>query len=54
MSPKHKIVLDVVGLEMEHLTSGLLPNIAKLVEGARLPGWNLFFRQLLARLRPAF
>jgi predicted AlkP superfamily pyrophosphatase or phosphodiesterase len=33
MSPKHTIVLDVVGLELEHLTSGLLPNIAKLVEG---------------------
>jgi predicted AlkP superfamily pyrophosphatase or phosphodiesterase len=43
MSPKHKIVLDVVGLEMEHLTSGLLPNIAKLVEGGET-----------ARLEPVF
>jgi predicted AlkP superfamily pyrophosphatase or phosphodiesterase len=33
MSPKHTIVVDVVGLELEHLTSGLLPNIAKLAEG---------------------
>ena len=43
MSPRHTIVLDVVGLEMDHLTSGLLPNIAKLVEGGET-----------ARLEPVF
>lgn len=30
---KHSIVLDIVGLEHGHLDSGLVPNIAKLVEG---------------------
>jgi hypothetical protein len=31
-APKYSILIDVVGLEREHLTSGLLPNIAKLAE----------------------
>jgi predicted AlkP superfamily pyrophosphatase or phosphodiesterase len=29
---KHSIVIDVVGLELEHLTSGIVPEIAKLAD----------------------
>ncbi len=32
MSTKHVIAIDVIGLEYEHLNSGLLPNIASLAE----------------------
>ena len=32
MAAKYSIVIDAVGLEMEHLTSGLLPNISRLAE----------------------
>lgn len=32
MSRKHVIVIDVIGLEYEHLSSGLVPNIASLAE----------------------
>src|SRR5574337_862713 len=32
MSTKHVIVIDVIGLEYEHLNSGLVPNIAALAE----------------------
>jgi predicted AlkP superfamily pyrophosphatase or phosphodiesterase len=32
MAAKYSIVIDIVGLEMEHLTSGLLPNISRLSE----------------------
>ena len=32
MSTKHVIVIDVIGLEHEHLNSGLVPNIAALAE----------------------
>ncbi|HXG07343.1 MAG TPA: alkaline phosphatase family protein, partial [Nitrososphaera sp.] len=31
MRKKHSIVIDVVGLEQQHLDSGLTPNISKLV-----------------------
>jgi hypothetical protein len=31
-APKYSIMLDVVGLEHEHLGSGLLPNIEKIAE----------------------
>lgn len=32
VAPEHSIVLDIVGLEVEHLESGLVPNIARLAE----------------------
>ncbi|HKU49374.1 MAG TPA: alkaline phosphatase family protein [Nitrososphaera sp.] len=32
VAPEHSIVLDIVGLQVEHLESGLVPNIAKLLE----------------------
>ena len=31
-APKYSILIDVVGLEQEHLASGLLPNIARVAE----------------------
>ncbi|HLG37319.1 MAG TPA: alkaline phosphatase family protein, partial [Nitrososphaera sp.] len=31
-APKYSILIDVVGLEQEHLTAGLIPNIARLAE----------------------
>jgi predicted AlkP superfamily pyrophosphatase or phosphodiesterase len=31
-APKYSVLIDVVGLEQEHLTAGLLPNIARLAE----------------------
>jgi predicted AlkP superfamily pyrophosphatase or phosphodiesterase len=36
MAVKHTIVLDVVGVEYEHIASGMLPNIAKLASGGQL------------------
>lgn len=36
MAVKHTVVLDVVGLECSHITSGMLPNIAQLAEGGQL------------------
>src|SRR3989442_10757040 len=32
MHVKHIVVIDVVGLEYEHLTSGLIPNISALAD----------------------
>jgi predicted AlkP superfamily pyrophosphatase or phosphodiesterase len=32
VAPEHSIVLSIVGLEVEHLESGLIPNIAKIAE----------------------
>lgn len=43
MTAKRTIVLDVVGLEYEHIADGLLPNIAKLAEGGHA-----------ARMEPVF
>lgn len=43
MAVKHTIVIDVVGLEYDHIANGTLPNIAKLAEGGQL-----------ARMEPAF
>ena len=31
-APKYSVLVDVVGLEQEHLTAGLIPNIARLAE----------------------
>jgi len=43
LSPRYSVVLDIVGLEYEHLTSGLLPNIARITESGEA-----------ARLEPIF
>ncbi|MGH9879170.1 MAG: alkaline phosphatase family protein, partial [Nitrososphaerales archaeon] len=40
---KYSVLIDAVGLEFEHLTSGLLPNISTLAEGGES-----------ARLQPVF
>lgn len=32
LAPRYTVVLDIVGLEYEHLTSNLLPNIANIIE----------------------
>lgn len=42
-TPKYSIVLDIVGLEYEHLASGLLPNISEITEAG-----------VAAKLEPVF